>query len=218
MDRESFLSTVAAAVTASQLPAPPPVPPELPAMEPAGLIPLFRERAALVDSVVHGPVAGHGVPQLVTAIASAHGCVSFVAWDHLPIPGIPAALSANGLTHVDHEIAPVEGRREQMVAYGAVSMGITGSIAGLAESGSVVLDHSEGQPRLASLVPETHVVLLEISTIARSLAHWAARHPDLATRSANLVVVTGPSRTGDIEQILNLGVHGPRNLHVVLIQ
>jgi L-lactate dehydrogenase complex protein LldG len=105
-----------------------------------------------------------------------------------------------------------------MVAYGNVSLGITGSIAGLAESGSVVLDHAQGQPRLASLVPETHVVLLEISTIERTLAHWAARHPDLVPASANLVIVTGPSRTGDIEQILNLGVHGPRHLHVVLIR
>jgi len=105
-----------------------------------------------------------------------------------------------------------------MLAYGEVSLGITGSIGGLAESGSVVLDHAQGQPRLASLVPETHVVLLEIGTIERTLAHWAARHPDLAAGSANLVIVSGPSRTGDIEQILNLGVHGPRHLHVVLIE
>jgi L-lactate dehydrogenase complex protein LldG len=105
-----------------------------------------------------------------------------------------------------------------MVAYGDVSLGVTGSIAGLAESGSVVLDHHQGQPRLASLVPETHVVLLEVSSIATTLAHWAARHPDLAARSPNLVIISGPSRTGDIEQILNLGVHGPRHLHVVLIK
>ena len=218
MERERFLSRVATAVMASSLPPSPVVPAELPELEPVDLISLFRERAILVDSVVHGPVTRHGVPRVVTGIASGHDCKSFVAWDHLLVPGIAAALAANGLTHVDHEISPTDGREEQMVAYGDVSLGVTGSIAGLAESGSVVLDHHQGQPRLASLVPETHVVLLEVSSIATTLAHWAARHPDLAARSPNLVIISGPSRTGDIEQILNLGVHGPRHLHVVLIK
>lgn len=218
MERERFLGRVSTAVMASRLPSPPPVPDEIPDMDPTELVSLFRERATAVDCAVHGPVTRHGLPAVVTGIASARGCDSFVAWDHLPIPGIPAALSANGLTHVAHEIAASEGREDQMVAYGDVSLGITGSIAGLAESGSVVLDHSEGQSRLASLVPETHIVLLEISKIARSLVYWAARHPELAGMGPNLVVISGPSRTGDIEQVLNLGVHGPRHLDVVMIK
>jgi L-lactate dehydrogenase complex protein LldG len=63
-----------------------------------------------------------------------------------------------------------------------------------------------------------HVALVRAESIFRSLAQWADEVPDAVVETANLVIVTGPSRTGDIEQHLNLGVHGPKHLHVVLIK
>ena len=71
---------------------------------------------------------------------------------------------------------------------------------------------------MASLVPEIHVALLETKLLNRTLAHWSSKHSDVVAETANLVLVTGPSRTGDMELQLNLGVHGPRHLHVVLIK
>ncbi|MDH3189803.1 MAG: lactate utilization protein, partial [Acidimicrobiia bacterium] len=60
--------------------------------------------------------------------------------------------------------------------------------------------------------------LVTTASIHRNLVHWAHEFPGNAAETANLVIVTGPSRTGDIELELTLGVHGPRHMHVVLIK
>ncbi len=217
MNREQFISRVSSAVMSSSAPAPQPVPDRLPDLDPVDLTALFHSRAQAVDAVVHGPVARHGTPRAVVGIALGHGCSTFAAWDELATPGVATALAAAGLTRISHQV-PNEHRKSHQLGYSNLDLGVTGSLAGLAESGSVVLTHGPGRPRMVSLVPEIHVVLLDVSTIERTLAHWASRHPELVRGTANLVLISGPSRTGDIELQLNLGVHGPRHLHVVLIK
>jgi L-lactate dehydrogenase complex protein LldG len=153
----------------------------------------------------------------VVGIAAGHGAADFISWDDLPAPGVATALVAAGLQRLDHDI-PADGRREHQAGYFDLDLGVTGADAGLAESGSVIMSHGRGRPRLASLAPDIHIALLEVSVLERTLANWAHRHPDAAAETANLVIVSGPSRTGDIEQQLNLGVHGPRHVHIVLIR
>ena len=217
MRREAFLGRVSAATLTGRFPEPPPVPAGLPEMPVADLITLFRTRAQAISTVVHGPISRHGVPRAVVGIAAGHGAASFLAWDELPVPGVSAALRSTGCERLVH-VVPDESRIEHHLTYLDVAVGVTGADAALAESGSVVLSHGPGRPRMASLAPEVHVVLLEADRIHRALAHWAHLEPDRARDTANLVFVTGPSRTGDIEQRLNLGVHGPRHLHVVIIR
>lgn len=217
MDRDVFLTRVGKAVMSAGLPETPGVSGSLPLMPTEDLVTLFRRRAQEVDAVVHGPVNLHAVPKTVTGIASGHGSRSFMAWDELPAAGVVSALSSAGLDRVSHDVPP-DGRAEHQSGYRYLDLGITGTDAGLAESGSVVLSHGPGRPRMASLVPNVHVAVLELSRLHRTLAHWASQHPDWVEGTANLVVVTGPSRSGDIEMQLNLGVHGPRHVHIVLIR
>lgn len=217
MDRDVFLSRVGRAAMTSKLPSPPEVPERLAEFEESDLVALFRQRALDVDAVVHGPMSTHGVPNAVAGIAAGHEARTVMAWDDLPVAGITSALLSAGLQKVEHDV-PVEGRQEHQLGYYDLDLGLTGAIAGFAESGSVVLSHGPGRPRMASLFPDVHIALLEVAKIEPTLAHWAHDNPDAARETANLVIVAGPSRTGDIEQQLNLGVHGPRHVHVVLIK
>jgi len=217
VDRDTFLARVGRAAMTAVLPETPSVPERLPEMESEDLVALFRERAQAVDAVVHGPVGRHGAPVVVTGIAAGHGCETFMAWDDLPSPGVASALTAEGLERIPHDV-PNDDRLAHQLAYLPLALGVTGALAGLADSGSLVLSHGPGRPRMASLVPEVHVALLDVTLIDRILVHWAQKHPEVVEDTANLVMVTGPSRTGDIEQSLNLGVHGPRHVHIVLIR
>lgn len=217
MDRDEFLARVGRSSMTGELPAPPEVRSELPVYESDDLVALFRTRAQKVNAVVHGPLSRHGAPRAVVAIATGHEASRFMAWDDVGAPGVLAALTAEGLERVDEAIA--SGHRiDRTVAYHDVEVGVTGADAGLAESGSLVMTHGPGRPRMASLIPEIHIALLDVTAITSTLAHWAAKNPGFVADTANLVIVTGPSRTGDIEQHLNLGVHGPRHVHIVLIK
>lgn len=217
MERDAFLSRVGRASLTSVLPDPPPVPDELPEMGPGDLVAMMRTNAQTVNAVVHTPVTRHGAARAVAAIAAGHDASNFMAWDDLPASGVASALSAAGMERVDHSV-PRADRRQHNLDQLRVDVGVTGALAGLAESGSLVLSHGPGRPRMASLIPEIHIALLETERIARNLAHWAHEFPEAAAETTNLVLVTGPSRTGDIEQQLNLGVHGPRTVHIVIVK
>jgi len=103
-------------------------------------------------------------------------------------------------------------------AASAAGLGVTGAVAGIAATGSVVLDSRAAGGRTASLLPSVHLCVLSVNNLCaapadvlRSLGSESDALPP------SLVLVTGPSRTGDIEQLLTLGAHGPTALHVVLV-
>lgn len=95
--------------------------------------------------------------------------------------------------------------------------GLTTAKGGIAQTGSLVLWPSPDEPRLLSLLPPIHVALVEEAGLTDSLAEamraqgWAGAMP------TNAVLVSGPSKTADIEQTLAYGVHGPKELIVLLI-
>ena len=87
---------------------------------------------------------------------------------------------------------------------------------GLADTGSVVLVSSPAEPRARSLLPDVHVSLLREDRILPGLDElFAALGGDLPS---SLAIVTGPSRSADIEQRLAVGVHGPGEVHVVILE
>ena len=98
-----------------------------------------------------------------------------------------------------------------------IDASITHAVAAIADTGSLVLNPGPHEPRSLSLVPPVHVALVRASTLYASLpAAMAALHPQ-SDMPTNLLLVTGPSKTADIQQTLAYGAHGPKELVIVLV-
>lgn len=105
----------------------------------------------------------------------------------------------------------------------AAGVGITGVDFALAESGSLVLTSATEGSQLASLAPPVHIALYRRRQLVAYLesvleAVSPGRNPGDLEGGRSVVFVTGPSRTADIEQILVRGVHGPREVHAILVE
>jgi L-lactate dehydrogenase complex protein LldG len=95
---------------------------------------------------------------------------------------------------------------------------VTGAFAAIAETGTLMMLSGPEHPTTLNMMPDTHIVVLRADQVVGSYEDgWdAVRRRDKGMpRTVNFI--TGPSRTGDIEQTLQLGAHGPRRLHILLI-
>lgn len=110
---------------------------------------------------------------------------------------------------------PHDAPRSELLA---ADCGLTSAQFGIAETGTLVLCSADERHRLASLLPARHVCVLPRSHLLGTLAEaLAAVHRDGSPSSRTITFVTGPSRTADIELTLVVGVHGPKFLHVLLL-
>jgi len=98
----------------------------------------------------------------------------------------------------------------------SIRAGVTGALAGVAETGTLVIPGGVGRPLTASLVPEIHLAVLRAADIVWNL-ETAFQRPEVTAAPAT-VLVSGPSRTADIEMTLTIGVHGPGELHVFVVR
>ena len=98
-----------------------------------------------------------------------------------------------------------------------IDVGITTTRGGIAETGSLILWPDNDEPRLMSLVPAVHIALLEASHLYETFAqaiheqNWSSQMP------TNALLISGPSKTADIEQTLAYGIHGPKQLIVLIL-
>jgi L-lactate dehydrogenase complex protein LldG len=88
---------------------------------------------------------------------------------------------------------------------------------GIAETGTVVLAASAQQPRLLSALVSIHIAVLPLSRLVPTFGDLLPHIRRIIPVTSSITCITGPSRTGDIEQTITIGAHGPRQLHVILI-
>lgn len=135
-------------------------------------------------------------------------------WQHIPLPGLAAALATAGIT----ALQPAADNHE---ACEAAHAGISGVDAALAATGSLVVSTAPGMGRLPTLLPPLHIAVLRLEQLLPGLEAWVAQQradelAQLGTRS-NFCIISGPSRTADIEKTLVLGMHGPAALQVIVL-
>lgn len=138
--------------------------------------------------------------------------------------GKPAVVSGCRLLQ-DWGITSLPGVRSQFhdaaelrAACASADFGITSADYALADTGSLALFASPEQARLVSLLPPVHVALVPASRLITGLDELLSLIPRPLEHSSALILITGPSRTADIEQILVRGVHGPGEIHVIVVK
>lgn len=133
------------------------------------------------------------------------------------VDGRTAVSSDSPLLHACGVAFPVDadGHRN---ACAELAVGITSAAYALADTGSLVMLANSEEARLTSLLPPVHIAVIERRQILTGLDELLTLVPLPADVTSSMVLITGTSRTADIEQILVRGVHGPGEVHVVIVE
>jgi hypothetical protein len=179
--------------------APGPVWPTGPAEAPADPAVAFRAKVQSVGAFWHDARDRADAAAVIDALELADGPI-WVTLDGLPL-----------------RRGPVVRTPPPRDAFDTLAAAVTGVTAAIVETGSLALFYGPGAGRLSSLVVPVHVAVVLRAQLVPTLDEFLALvHGHLGPRSG-AVLVTGPSRSADIEQVITVGVHGPRELHVVFI-
>jgi L-lactate dehydrogenase complex protein LldG len=122
-----------------------------------------------------------------------------------------------GITGLAQVHAGFTQRDDLKAACAGADVGITSVDYALAATGTFVILSSENEPRLISLLPPAHIAIFPRSLLLANLDELLSILPRPADQTSSMVLITGPSRTADIEQILVRGVHGPGEIYAVIV-
>ncbi len=177
-------------------------------LDPAGRLALFKAEAERVQASV--------------AIIASRGDAPAEIARYLRDNNLPASLRAGAdarLAALDWSQTPIE--LTQGASEGDDLNALSHAFAGVAETGSLVMMSGPDNPTTLNFLPDNHIVLLSAHDIVGDLESALRLARDRCGKGRMpraLNFITGPSRSGDIEQKLLLGAHGPRRLHVVIVE
>ncbi|HML82095.1 MAG: lactate utilization protein C [Thiomonas sp.] len=163
----------------------------------------FTTQALALQTSVARVTSAQDVPPAVAAYLREQALgVQGVAWETLAdLPWVDAGVTLEFRPPRDED-----------------KLGITGCFCAVAETGSLVLASSPATPSSTHLLPQTHIAIVPASRIVATLEDaYALLRAELGELPRALSTVSGPSRTGDIEQTIVLGAHGPYRVHVVIV-
>lgn len=184
------------------------------APDPAARLARFRSNIEAAHAEVHDTDAA-AWPALLCRIATGKGVRTLLVGKGAPEAGRLAA-HAGAAPQLVHYERPASEWRDDF--FDTIDAALTPARSALADTGSLILWPDAKAPRLMSLVPAIHFVLLDAATIhadlraAMKAERWADGMP------TNALVISGPSKTADIQQTLAYGAHGPREVIVLVVR
>jgi L-lactate dehydrogenase complex protein LldG len=145
---------------------------------------------------------------------------SILAWDfsNIPVDGLEAAIRATGIEIIQPDTHD-EMRMETLSAAAEAQVGLTGADAAAATTGTLIFTTAPGKGRIPTVLAPVFLAVITLDQLLPRLESWFAKQRALGlpmTDSANICFITGPSRTGDIEMQMVLGVHGPGKIRVIV--
>ena len=175
-------------------------------LDPPGQLDLFAEEARAVDATVARVAAPEDVPAAVA---------EYLRGENLPTK-LRMAPSPDLDGYPWDTVTLLEIERGKAEAGDMVS--VTGAFAGVAETGTLMLVSGPESPTTLNFLPDAHIVVLRAEDMVGCYEDAWDRLRATGALPRNVNFITGPSRSGDIEQTLQLGAHGPRWLHIVLVE
>ncbi|MNE05893.1 Lactate utilization protein C [compost metagenome] len=145
------------------------------------------------------------LPSLLIAPSTAHGQRVTEYWQNHP--GLPTLKAYD---------RPVEQWKAEL--FNDTPASLTGTLGAIAATGSLIVWPTREEPRLMSLVPPVHFALLKASEIQDNFYQVQQRHKWAEGMPTNALLISGPSKTADIEQVLAYGAHGPKDLVVLILE
>lgn len=165
----------------------------------------FVNEAKKLSCIVHETNSDSSALETILDILD--GDKTALTWDfeHIPVNGLQEAFKQQGIERA-------------AINEGSTRVGISGVDAALAGTGSIVVVSGDGKSRQASLLPSVHVAVIKQDQIVPNLERFYARTNRATYRDhSNIAVISGPSKSADIAMELIHGMHGPGELHIVLV-
>ncbi len=188
---------------------------------PEGLLARFQAETERLMGNCFAVKGDAGVRRCVVDLLRSHQTTHIIAWDfkHIPAKGLEKAIKDEGI-RITHPEMHDEFRAETVESIRDAQVGLTGVDAAVAATGTLIVSTAPGRGRIPTILAPVHIVVMTLDQLVPRLEDWVTsqRESSLETirSSANVCFISGPSRTGDIEMELILGVHGPGKVQVVV--
>ena len=172
---------------------------------------LFQQMAEEVAATTSRVSSLNELPETIIEYLNRHNLPSHIKTDTNPL--------LNRVDWAKHPTLEVKYGKAEDCDQNSVTV----AFAGVAETGTAVLTSGPNNPTTLNFLPENHIIILPVSRLFGTYEEtWARLRAEMGeiekTFPRTVNWITGPSRTGDIEQTIQLGIHGPKRLHVILVE